>query len=423
MKSNKPIFIIGTLFFVFGFVTWLGSVLIPYLRIACQLNNLSSYLVAFAFYISYVVMAIPSASILKITGYKKGMSLGLIIMAIGAAIFIPAAFHRSYSLFLTGLFVLGTGMAILQTAANPYITILGPSESAAKRMSIMGICNATASIIGPLLLGAIILEDVDAIKAKADNANALQKIEILNNLSHRVILPYSIMVVVLSFLAILIFFSNLPDMDDYNEVDPLETTNDSKTSIFQYPHLLLGVFTLFLYVGVEVIAGDTIVNYGNSLGMPLSQAKFFASCTQACMLLGYIVGIIVIPKYASQTMMLKISPILGLLFLFIALITKGFISVGFIALLGLANSLVWPAIWPLAINGLGKFTKIGSSFLIIAIGGGAVLPLIYGWLADIFSPHYAYWLIVPCYICIWYYAKTGHKIGLNVKTISNDTSS
>jgi len=171
------------------------------------------------------------------------------------------------------------------------------------------------------------------------------------------------------------------------------------------------VFTLFLYVGVEVIAGDTIVSYGASLGMPLSQAKFFASSTQACMLVGYFVGIIVIPKYASQVKMLEISPVLGLLFVFIALITKGFVSVGFIALLGLANSLVWPAIWPLAINGLGKFTKIGSSFLIIAIGGGALLPLLYGWLADVFSPHNAYWVVVPCYVCIWYYAKAGHKLG------------
>lgn len=412
MQSKRPIFIIGTLFFVFGFVTWLSSILIPYLKIACQLNNRESYLVAFAFYISYVVMAIPSASILKFTGYKKGMSLGLIIMAVGAAIFIPAALERSYTLFLTGLFILGTGMAILQTAANPYITILGSSESAAKRMSIMGVCNATASIIGPLLLGATILENVDAIKARADNANALQKIEILNNLSHRVIFPYSIMIVVLAFLAILILFSKLPQMDDYKEEDAVDSTTHKKTSIFQFPHLLLGVFTLFLYVGVEVIAGDTIVSYGASLGMPLSQAKFFASCTQACMLVGYVVGIIVIPKYASQVKMLEISPVLGLLFVFMALITKGFISVGFIALLGLANSLVWPAIWPLAINRLGKFTKIGSSFLIIAIGGGALLPLLYGWLADVFSPHNAYWVVVPCYLCIWYYAKAGHKIGL-----------
>src|SRR5579871_758392 len=232
-QSGKPIFIIGALFFVFGFVTWLSSILIPYLKIACELNNRESYLVAFAFYISYMVMAIPSASLLKVTGYKKGLSLGLVIMAAGAAIFIPAALERSYSLFLTGLFVLGTGMAILQTGANPYITILGPLESAAKRMSMMGICNAIASIIGPLMLGATILENVDAIKANAEKANALKKAEILNELSHRVILPYSIMVVVLILFAVLIFFSSLPDMDEYSEGESSGSTNN-KTSIFQF---------------------------------------------------------------------------------------------------------------------------------------------------------------------------------------------
>ncbi len=343
------------------------------------------------------------------------MSLGLIIMAAGAAIFIPAAMARSYPLFLTGLFVLGTGMAILQTAANPYITIVGPIESAAKRMSIMGICNAIASIMGPLMLGATILEDVDAIKARADNAGALQKADILNNLSHRVILPYSIMVVVLVFLSVLILFSSLPEMDADLEEESVPSANNNKTNIFQFPHLLLGAFTLFLYVGVEVVAGDTIVSYGASQGIALSDAKFFASCTQACMLAGYIIGIIIIPKYVSQVKVLKISPLIGLLFVFIALYTNGLVSVAFIALLGLANSLVWPAIWPLAIRGLGKFTKIGSSFLITAIGGGALLPLLYGWIADVFTPHRAYWLVVPCYLCIWYYAKAGHKIGLELK--------
>ena len=414
-QSFKPIFIIGTLFFVFGFVTWLSSILIPYLKIACQLSNSSSYLVASAFYISYVVMALPSASILKFTGYKKGMSLGLIIMAIGAAIFIPAGLSRSYPLFLSGLFVLGTGMAILQTAANPYVIILGPMESGARRMSMMGICNATASIIGPLMLGATILENVDDIKVQADAASVLKKAEILNDLSHRVVLPYSIMVVALMVLAIIIFFSSLPDMNDYSEDESSSSINHNKTSIFHFPHLLLGVFTLFLYVGVEVIAGDSIVGYGASQGMKLSSAKFFASCTQACMLIGYIIGIILIPKYASQKKLLKIFPLFGLLFVLIALSTKGFVSVAFIALLGLANSIVWPAIWPLAINGLGKFTKVGSSLLIIAIGGGALLPLLYGWLADVFTLQHAYWIVVPCYICIWYYAKAGHKIGLELK--------
>jgi len=414
-QANRPIVIIGILFFVFGFVTWLGSVLIPYLQIACQLNNFASYLVAFSFYISYMVMAIPAASLLKRTGYKKGMSLGLLIMAVGSSIFIPAALSRSYPLFLTGLFISGTGMAILQTAANPYITIAGPIDTAARRMSIMGICNVVASIIGPLVLGAIILQNADGIKAQVNKAGGLQKTAILNALSHRAVAPYSIMVVILVVIAVFIFFSGLPDLDGDAENETFVPANNNKTSIMQFPHLLLGVLTLFLYVGVEVIAGDSIIGYGASQGIPLSTAKFFASCTQACMLAGYIAGIIVIPKYISQVKVLKISPLLGLLFVFIALTTKGLTSVAFIALLGLANSMVWPSIWPLAITGLGKFTKIGSSLLIVAIGGGALLPLFYGWLADVFTPQHAYWLVVPCYLCIWYYAKAGHKIGLSLK--------
>jgi MFS transporter, FHS family, L-fucose permease len=415
MQSNRPIFIIGILFFVFGFLTWLGSVLIPYLRIACELNNLASYLVTFAFYISYMVMAIPSASLLEHTGYKKGMSIGLFIMAVGAALFIPAALSRSYPLFLAGLFVQGTGLAILQTAANPYLTILGPLESAARRISIMGICNGIAGVIAPLLLGAVILKDADGIKTSVAGMNAIEKNEVLNHLAQRVIFPYSVMTVVLILLAFLIIFSGLPEIDADAEDESVASANTNKTSIFQFPHLLFGVLALFLYVGVEVIAGDTIINYGSSLGIPLSSAKFLASCTLSLMLAGYVIGIIVIPKYISQVRVLKLSSVMGLVFISLALLTKGYVSVIFIALLGLANSLVWPSIWPLAINGLGRFTKIGSSFLIVAVGGGALLPLLYGWLADKFSPHQAYWVVVPCYLCIWYYAKAGHKFGLQFK--------
>jgi FHS family L-fucose permease-like MFS transporter len=411
-QSNKPLVIIGVLFFVFGFVTWLGSVLIPYFKIACRLNNLESYLVAFSFYISYLVMAIPSAWVLKRTGYKNGMSLGLLIMAFGALLFIPAAFIRSYPIFLSGLFVQGTGLAILQTASNPYITILGPLDSAARRISIMGICNGIAGVIAPLILGAITLRNADAIKARIASLPAVKAMEELDRLAHRVILPYGIMAVVLAGLAVLVFYSGLPELDADAEDEAVSFANTNRTSIFQFPHLVLGVLTLFLYVGVEVIAGDTIISYGASQGIPLSTAKFFTSCTLTCMLAGYVIGIICIPRFISQVRVLQLSSVLGLVFVGLALSTKGIVSVAFIALLGLANSLVWPSIWPLAIAGLGRFTKIGSSLLIMAVGGGAVLPLLYGWLADIFTPQLAYWVVVPCYLCIWYYAKTGHKAGL-----------
>ncbi len=414
-SNTKAIVIIGILFFVFGFVTWLGSVLIPYFKIACQLNNLESYLVAFAFYISYLVMAIPSARVLRFTGYKKGMSLGLLIMTCGALLFIPAAYQRSYLLFLTGLFVQGTGMAILQTASNPYITILGPIESAARRISIMGICNGIAGITAPLILGAITLRNADAIKASIVSMAAIQKAAVLDDLAHRVIAPYYLMAFILAGIAILVFFSGLPELDADAEDESVASANSNKTSILQFPHLLLGVLTLFLYVGVEVIASDTIISYGVFQGIPLSTAKFFTSCTQFCMLVGYVIGIICIPRYISQVSVLKLSSVTGLLFVSLSLATHGISSVAFVALLGLANSLMWPSIWPLAIDSLGRFTKTGSSLLIMAVSGGALIPLMYGWLADRFSSQHAYWIVVPCYVCIWYYAKAGHKAGRTIR--------
>ena len=406
----SPIAIIGSLFFVFGFVTWLNSVLIPYLKIACELNNFESYLVAFAFYIAYFVMAIPSAKVLKVTGFKKGMATGLAIMAVGALIFIPAAISRTYVLFLLGLFVQGTGLAILQTASNPYITIIGPRESAAKRISIMGICNKVAGGIAPIVLGAITLKNADSLVSRLQTMDPGQKALELDALASRVITPYIIIIAVLLVLAFFTYKSGLPEIDTDKEDETVAAANTRKTSIFQFPHLLLGVVTIFFYVGAEVMAGDTIISYGASQGIALSTAKFFTTCTLVAMIIGYIIGIICIPKYFTQDNALKVSAILGLVFSIAAIFSQGYISVLFIALLGLANSLMWPAIWPLAIADLGRFTKVGSSLLIMALAGGALLPLLYGRLADVFNPQQAYWILVPCYLFIAYYAMKGHKI-------------
>lgn len=409
--SSGPIIIIGSLFFIFGFITWLNSVLIPYLKIACELTNFESYLVASAFYIAYFVMAFPSAAILKFTGFKKGMAVGLGIMAVGALIFIPAALTRTYSLFLLGLFVQGTGLAVLQTASNPYITIVGPRESAAKRISIMGICNKVAGAIAPIVLGAMVLNNADQLKVDLLTMSAEQKVIELNALASKVILPYVVIICVLLLLAVLINFSNLPEIDTEHEDEDTARANTNKTSVFQFPHLLLGVLTLFLYVGVEVLAGDTIISYGSSQGIALSTAKFFTTCTLVAMIVGYVIGIITIPKYVKQATALKFSAILGVVFSIIAIATTGYTSVLFIALLGLANSLMWPAIWPLAIADLGRFTKIGSSLLIMGIAGGAILPLIYGGLSEVFkSTRMGYIIFIPCYLYILYYATIGSKI-------------
>jgi glucose/galactose transporter len=413
---TPQIVIIGILFFIFGFVTWLNSTLIPYLQIACELQTSEAVLVTFAFYISYALMAFPSSWVLKRTGFKKGMVLGLLFMAVGALIFIPAAKTRTYGLFLTGLFVIGTGLALLQTASNPYITILGPIESAAKRMSIMGICNKGAGALAPLVMGAFLLKDSEALIQRLKTLDVTQKAVELDTLASRVIVPYIIIAAVLIALSIFIYSSNLPEVkaEGEEDVENKASQNDGKT-LFSFPYLWIGFVTLFLYVGVEVMAGDIIQIYGKAIGISLDIAKHFTSYTMIGMLVGYLVGIFTIPKYMSQTTALKGSAILGLIFTLLAIFTSGYTSVLFIALLGLANALVWPAIWPLALHGLGRFTKTASAVLVIGIAGGAVLPKIWAALGERIGFKEAFWIMVPCYLFILYFATYGYKVGIKNK--------
>ncbi|PKO97895.1 MAG: glucose/galactose MFS transporter [Bacteroidetes bacterium HGW-Bacteroidetes-9] len=402
--------IIGALFFIFGFVTWLNGTLIPFLKIACELSNLQAYFVTFAFYISYLVMAPPSSWVLHKTGFKNGMALGLVVMAIGSIIFIPAAYTRTFWLFLTGLFVQGSGLALLQTASNPYITIIGPRESAAKRIAIMGICNKVAGTISPIILGALILQGANELMESVQHISGAEKIVLLDELAQRVILPYVVMAIVLVLLAFMIRLAQLPEIDtDNDEVNSVKSQT-KKTAWYQFPHLIMGFIALFFYVGVEVMAGDTIVLYGKSMGISLDNARYFTSLTLISMVVGYIIGIITIPRIIKQDKALAVSAVLGVLFTLAALFTNGFTSVVFIALLGFANAMMWPSIWPLAISDLGRFTKAGSALLIMGIAGGAIIPLLYGSLVDVIGNQQAYWIMVPFYLFILYYALKGHKI-------------
>lgn len=417
--------IIGVLFFIFGFVTWLNGSLIPFLKIACELNQIEAYFVTLAFYISYTVMALPMSAVLQKTGYKNGMVIGLIAMAIGALFFIPAAQTRIYPLFLMGLFVMGTGLTILQTASNPYIVVIGPKESAAVRISFMGIANKFAGILSPLIFTAMMLHGMDKYSdANLKLLNSAQKALAYNELASRLIIPYIVMVVVLLLLALMIKYSPLPEIET-GEEDSIQSDASSKTSIFQFPQLILGAIALFFYVGVEVIAGDTIGMYGKNLGI-----SFFGkltSYTMAFMVLGYIVGIVTIPRLISQEKALILTALTGFIFSFGVIFTStasvgisniifGWAgitlipnSVFFLALLGFANAMVWPALWPLALEGLGKFTKIGSAILIMGIAGGAILPPLYGILSNAGSPQTSYIILLPCYLFIFYYALKGHK--------------
>ncbi len=414
-NNYSAIFIIGVLFFVFGFVTWLNGTLIPFLKLACQLEtDTQAFFVTFAFYMAYFFLALPSSTILKFTGFKNGMALGLLVMAIGSVIFIPAANARSFPLFLTGLFVQGMGLALLQTASNPYISIIGPIESAAKRISIMGICNKVAGMISPLILGAVVLANASVLEEQIlTTSDAAEKGVLLDQLAARIITPYIIIAVVLVLLAVSIRFSPLPEVDVDKE-DESDKSTPARHSIFSFPHLWLGVLCIFLYVGAEVMAGDAIGMYGKAMGMSLDETKYFTMFTLFGMLIGYIIGIITIPKIMSQQTGLKFSAISGIIFTICILLTHGYVAITFIALLGLSNALMWPAIFPLAISGLGKFTKTASALLVMGIAGGAVLPLLYGFLKDnnILSNSMSFFIIMlPCYLYILFYAISGHKAG------------
>ena len=416
--------ILAGMFFIFGFVSWVNSILIPYFRIACELTHFESYFVAFAFYIAYFVMAIPSGILLKKVGFKRGIMYGFMLTALGAFLFVPAALVRQFEIFLIGLFSIGTGLAILQTAANPYVTIIGPIESAARRISIMGICNKFAGIISPLIFAALILKADDSelfSLIESGTLDAITKSAMLDELIQRVIVPYAILGGLLVLAGIGIRYSILPEIntDEQNATDEKENGHNSKKSIFDFPYLILGALAIFFHVGTQVIAIDTIINYANSMGIDLLEAKVFPSYTLACTMIGYVLGILIIPKYVSQTKALIICTILGLLLSFGVVFAdfnvtlfghQANISIFLLCALGFPNALIYAGIWPLSIHGLGKFTKTGSSLLIMRLCGNAILPLIYGYFAEVYDLRIGYWILIPCFLYLIFFATKGHKI-------------
>ena len=417
---TKSLCIIAVLFFVFGFVTWINAMLIPYFKLCCELNNLESYFVAFAFYISYLFISYPASLLLKKIGFKNGMMVGFWVMSLGAFLFIPAAMYRSYLLFLCGLFTLGAGLAVLQTAANPYVTILGPKESAAKRFSIMGICNKFAGILAPLLFAAAVLKPSDReLFEQVKLMGALERAALLDELIRRVIYPYAAVGIILLVLGFLVRFSVLPEINTEEEDKTTAALNKEKTNIFQFPHLILGALAIFVHVGSQVIAVDTIIGYAHSMNISLLEAKVFPSYTLSATIAGYLLGISLIPKYISQLLALRICVILGIIFtvciLFSGRQIKMFghladVSIWFIVLLGFANSMIWAGIWPLSMDRLGKFIKIGAAVLIMGLSGNAILPLIYGHLADVYGLKKAYIVLLPCYLYLLFYAYKGYKL-------------
>ncbi len=404
---------LASLFFIFGLVSWVNSILVPYFKVACDLKSgFQSYLVTFAFYIAYLVMTIPAALLLNRTGLKKGGVIGLLILALGALLFWPAALTRTYGLFLLALFTMGTALAILQTVANPFVTIIGPEESAARRISVMGVCNKFAGIIAPLVFAALVIRPQDKATMDLIGQGSLTrqaKEAALDELVRGVIPPYIVLAILLVIFAFVFRYSALPDINPGRDNLSSSEGTDRK-SIFSYPYLILGVVALFAHVGSQQITISTIISYAQSLGMDLDAAKLFPSYTLGCILVGYLIGIITIPKYLSQQTALLICTITGLVLSILVLAFPPRASIWFLVLLGIPNSLIYAGIWPLAIKGLGRWTNLGSSLLVMALCGNAIMSLLYGLEADRLGEHAAYWLLIPCFVYMIFYAVYGHKI-------------
>jgi glucose/galactose transporter len=416
-SSLIPMAIVATLFFILGFATWLNGSLMPFLQQVLQLSPFQASLIIFSFYIAVTFTAIPSAMIIRKVGYKNGMALGMATMMVAGLLFIPAAKTQVFALFLFAQLVMGAGQTLLQTAVNPYVVRIGPEESAAARVSVMGILNKGAGVVAPIVFTALILSDFKGFVGKE-----LSQADI-DAMANGLILPYLGMALFIGILGFAVTKMPLPELiDDADEQQPGQVKK-----ALAHPSLALGIVALFVYVAVEVIAGDTIGSFALSLGV--EQYSVMTSYTMGCMVLGYFLGILLIPRVLSQQAALTISALLGCV-LTLAIVTGSNESVVIstlfglksvlpdtlllIAVLGFANAIVWPAVWPLALSGLGKLTSVGSGLLVMGIAGGAFGPLFWGLASggvkSAEAQQMAYIVMLPCYLFILFYAVKGHKM-------------
>lgn len=388
-----PLFIVGIMFFAIGFALGINSYLIPLLNKALDISSGESYLVLAATFSAFLIFGYPASLVIGKIGYKNTMALSFLMFALGFYLYIPSARQESLVLFLVASFISGMGNTFLQASVNPYITILGPIDSAAKRMSFMGIANKLAWPVAPMFLALVIGKSVEDVQLGD------------------IYLPFLIIIGVFLLLGVLAFFSPLPEVkavgEDESSVEDCPYAAN-KTSIWQFPHLLLGVLALFLYVGVETVSLSTLVDYAESIG--LANPERYALIAPIGMVIGYLCGVIFIPKYISQSQALLVCSVLAIFGSLMVVLTPEAVSIYFIAFMALGCSLMWPAIWPLAMVDLGRFTKAGSSLMVIAIVGGALIPTLYGFMKDSFGAQNAYWITIPGFLYILYYALKGHKV-------------
>jgi FHS family L-fucose permease-like MFS transporter len=398
-----PLAIVGIVFFMIGFGVGISGFLTPALRSAFNLTTGQSYLVTAAIFSAFVIFGRPTGWVIKKIGYRRAMMIAFFIMALGMWLFVPSSKSVSFPLFLVALFVGGIGNTLLQGAVNPYITILGPENTAAVRMSLMGIMNKLAWWIAPLFLGMFI--------------------DLTNVQVNDIIMPFYIVTGIMVVLGIFVYFAHLPEVKAEGEDEEGEAVVSSyaakKTSIMQFPHLLLGVFTLFLYVGIETLPMASIIDFAKATFGDAPNLQSYSKFVTLGLVAGYIFGVISIPRFVSQQKALVAFAILGVTSSLLLIYLPANFAFYALLLASFSNSLMWPAIWPLAMKDLGRFTKAGASMLVMAIVGGAIIPLIFGFIVDavktteqalVADYQTAYWVMVPCYLFIFYYAVSGHKI-------------
>ena len=386
-----------SLFFMWGLITSLNDILIPRLKSAFELTYTEAMLIQFCFFFAYFVVSVPAGRMVKSVGYKTGIVIGLVIAAVGCVGFYPSAGYHSYPLFLSALFVMASGITILQVAANPYVTILGPAKTASSRLTMTQAFNSLGTAVGPWLGGILILsEATGAVEAVQSGAETVQ-------------MPYLGLAGMLLLLAIVMASLNLPIVDELEEEETEGEVLPDAGSAWGYSHLVLGALGIFLYVGAEVSIGSFLVNFfsdENIAGLEEVQAAKYVGLYWGGAMVGRFVGAAAMQKVAAGKALAFNAGMASLLVL-LTVLSSGSFAMWTIILVGLFNSIMFPTIFSLAIAGLGQYTSQASGILCLAIVGGAVVPLLQGYLADSFGIQPAFLLAVACYGYIAYYGLKG----------------
>jgi FHS family L-fucose permease-like MFS transporter len=390
------------LFFMWGFLTCLNDILIPHLKGIFSLNYGQALLVQFAFFSSYFIFALPSGKLVDWRGYKQTIVIGLVVMAAGALLFLPAASLASFPLFLSALVILAAGITCLQVSANPYVTNLGPQATSASRLNLAQAFNSLGTTIAPFFGGALILGAVQATpeRLKAFSATMLQ--EYRAQQASTVRLPYLGIALMLLALAVAIALIKLPTTDFTRDFRPGELQSQAKGSIWSHPYLIMGAIAIFLYVGAEVSIGSFLINY---LGLPQvvgfneQTAAHYVSFYWGGAMIGRFIGSAVLRRLSTGRV-LGIAAVIACLLVVLTILTTGYVAMVSVILVGFFNSIMFPSIFALGLAGLGELTSKGSSLMVQAIVGGALIPLAEGHLADRIGLQHAFILPAICYIYI-----------------------